>query len=219
MKRKCFLILLILCAYSLIVGQNTDKPNSEQVIVKVVSDRTYNDVLDIVFPREIKQKKETVWQFVLRFKPNSAPESQITIRKTITGYEVLNFSVSNGIIFSKINQIFTTTNKEDISEMVNAIQVEKTKVEIAPKEINLWYDLYFKSIPLSSQALKFSSQEFDRTNGSWSVRLHGTYYELWFLYKGNQICFIIYDEEIDQNKITGENALVKWMNKVRLKIK
>jgi hypothetical protein len=218
-KKYLISLLLILCFCYSAKAQNTDELFEGKVLYKVISNKTYDDVLDVVFPREIENKRETVWQLVLRFMPNSEPESQIVIRKTIVGYELIELKSSNGVIFSTLNQWITKNGKEDVLEMAKVIKVEQREVKTNSKVITGWYNIFFESIPLTAQSLKFSSQEFERTNGSIGLRLHGTYYEVWFLYKGNKINFVIYDQEVNDNKITGEYALVKWMNKVRLQIK
>src|ERR1044071_9754458 len=62
---------------------------------KLISRETHDQVLDIVFPRE-----ETVGDpaFVLRFKPSSAVESQIVIKRTINKIELLEYTSLSGNI-------------------------------------------------------------------------------------------------------------------------
>src|SRR5437899_1058343 len=55
---------------------------------KLVSHETHERVLDIVFQRDEANRD---YDFVLRFEPSFAPESQITVKKAVGKIEVVTY--------------------------------------------------------------------------------------------------------------------------------
>src|SRR5688500_16870938 len=65
----------------------TGDTRGEATVDRVVSNATYQAVLNIVFPVE-DSDQDTVYSFALRFKPYKEPESQITIRRQLNEISV-----------------------------------------------------------------------------------------------------------------------------------
>src|SRR2546423_9389076 len=77
----CIILTLMLQVSSVYAQSGSFKQVKPSKSYQVVSEETYNRVLDILFPRQSPASSKTVWIFVLRFKPSSNSESQIVIRR------------------------------------------------------------------------------------------------------------------------------------------
>lgn len=212
-----FLFFFVLGVGNGIVAQDRSGSIGGLVPSRWVSDRVYSDVLDSVFPRSVENKKNTLWQMVLRFEPSFGSESQIVIRRTFDGFEVNRYRSANGVIFNKLNVWFTKNGREDVPEMSRLVQVERRKIRCRQSDLEDWLNGFFRSIPVATRSLKSNITESGRT-GTWSVPVHGGYYQVWFSYKGNEMNFVANDENISDINVTGTSPIVRWMNSVRIQI-
>jgi hypothetical protein len=217
MKNNLLTLVFLFLFFNSINGQTTESLKEGQSF-QIVSSRTYNQVLDVVFPKDAEYSKGILWQLVLRFKPNTKPESQIIIQKLLDGFKVIEYKSENGSIFTRLNKWRNENGKEDIAEMIKDIKVSRIELNIPSNEIKGWYSTFFKVIPDATQKIKYASEEFARTKGAITIFLEGSYYETWFMYGGNEISFVFYDDEINEKQINGKSLLVRWMNKIRLRI-
>lgn len=183
-----------------------------------VSRETYDQVLDIVFPRTTSDPSQTVFAFVLRFRPSFKPESQIVIRRGVEKIEVFEYTPTNGHIYAKLNEILTRTGKEDAVEMAKSIRVRRREMSSSSAHIQRWYAALFDSLAETTKLLKERGEEFDKTKGSETVMLDGTLYELWYENRINQMSFALQDVEIDAPGSDGEFKLVRWMNTIRREV-
>lgn len=94
---------------------------------KVISPATYEKVLDLVFQCDEANRG---FDFVLRFEPSNAPESQIYIRQTVTKTKVLEYTSLSGNIYGKLDKILRYGVKEDAVEMAKQIQVKKRILDV-----------------------------------------------------------------------------------------
>ena len=95
---------------TLIIGVECQTGNGALKSNKVISQETYNQVLDILFNRDESAKN---YLLVLRFGPSFHPESQIVIRGGGDKVEVLEYTSMSGNIYSKLNEIISHGGKED----------------------------------------------------------------------------------------------------------
>lgn len=182
---------------------------------QMVSRETYNRVLDILFPRDDADHSKTVFAFVLRFKPNSRPESQIVIRRGVDKVEVVQYSLLDDDIYSKLNEALARTGREDAVEMAKAVRVKKRVVNVPLSQVKQWHSTFFDSLANTSKVLREKGAEFDKTGGSESVLLHGATYDLWYEQRLNKLSFSLYDVDLDEGRSGVEFNLVQWMDSVR----
>ncbi len=214
MKKIVMNLIVLLCLAGILQAQDAP-PGNEKNDFQSVTERTYSDVLDTVFPREIEEKNSTDWQITLRFHADSAPESQVVIRKTVTGVSVTHYRAKKAAVFTSINFWLNEHGREDVVEMSKLIEVERREVPVKRRDVMNWHDGFFASALKSTQEIRYLSGEFDR-KGSWGVWLHGTRYQLWYEHNTTKIHYRFVDQEIHDTKVNGELALVRWMNQVRL---
>jgi hypothetical protein len=198
-------------------AQSDSSQDNSQKSYRVVSEATYNRVLDIVFPRDDPDPSETIFSFVLRFEPNSKPESQIVIRRRADKVEVFEYTLSNDDVYTHLNEILTRTGKEDVVEMAKSIRVNRRVTSISLDQAKQWYTAFFDSLTSTTKKLRERGEEFDKT-GSESFILHGATYNLWYKQSLNKMSFSLYDVEVDTPGFDGEFKLVQWMNAVRLEV-
>src|SRR5216684_2264063 len=82
-------------------------PTSKQSpkATKVISPDDYDHALDVLFSVENSDEVRTKWEFVLRFKPSFAPESQIILRSFTNGPVVIREWSADGSVWQKLNSI------------------------------------------------------------------------------------------------------------------
>ena len=176
---------------------------------KLVSRETCERVLDIVFQRD---QANWDYDFVLRFEPSFAPESQIVVRKAANRVEVVEYTSLSGNIFMKLNSVMAHGGKEDPVEMAKLIQVRKRMIEVPNTQVRQWRRRLADSISASIKRLEQRSVEAERGIGT--ITIDGTFYNLWYDQVGSHISFKLLDHEVSNNEVTGELELVRWMNSV-----
>ena len=177
---------------------------------KVISRETYARVVDMVFPRDGEGHGH---DFILRFEPSFAPESQIVVRNAVNKIEVLEYTSLSGNIYKKLNSVVAHGGEEDAVAMAKLIQVRKRLVEVPITQALQWRDGFADSVGNSIKTLEQRSAE--AAKGVGTVTIDGTFYSLWYDPEGSHISISVWDHEISDREITGELRLVRWMNAVR----
>src|SRR6266446_498589 len=180
---------------------------------KVISHETHERVLDIVFQRDEANRD---YDFVLRFEPSFAPESQITVKKAVGKIEVVTYRSLSGNIYKKLNSVMAQGGKEDPVEMAKLIEVDRKVIEVPITQVRQWRRTLASGIAASMKTLEGRSIESERGIGT--VTLDGTVYSLWYDQVGSHISFRLLDQEVSNREITGQFGLVRWMNAVRLDV-
>lgn len=178
---------------------------------KVVSHETHERVMDIVFERD---EARPDYDFVLRFEPSFSPESQIIIRKGIGKIEVVEYRSLSGNIYQKLNGVMARGGKEDPIEMAKSIQIERRVIAVPIGQIRQWRASLADSISASMKVWEQRSAEVEKGVGT--ITLDGSFYRLWYDQVGSHISIKVLDDEVSDREVTGELALVRWMNSVRL---
>jgi len=195
--------------------------NERQKPSRVISQAGYNRALDILFPRDTysrDQTTRTVFALILRFKPSFRPETQIVIKRKLDGVEVVEYTSLDGNIYSKLNDALARAGYEDAAvEMAKLIRVRRRMVEVPERRVKQWHKDFLNSMGDSAKALKRRSRQFDK-DGTLTVAVDGTFYDLWYEPGVDEMSFSVYDEEVDDLHPTGDLRLVRWMNAVRLEI-
>ena len=180
---------------------------------KLVSHETHERVLDIVFERDEANRE---YDFVLRFEPSSAPESQIIVKKAIGTFEVTEYRSSSGNIYSKLNSLMAQGSKEDAVEMAKLVQVEKSVIEVPTEQVRQWRRSLANAIGGSMKTLEQRAVEAERGVGT--ITLDGTFYCLVYDQIGDHFSIRLLDHEVSNQEVTGQLELVRWMNAVRLDV-
>ena len=182
---------------------------------RVVSRETYSRVLDILFPREDPNPSETIFQFILRFRPSFQLTSQIVIRRRLDKVQVVEYSSMDGNVYSKLNEALARGSKEDAVELAKLIRVQRKEISVPHAEIKRWYTSFFDSLNSTTTTLQQRGEEFDKKGGSESILLDGTIYDLWYEQRLTSLSFNLYGVEIDSPGGDGDFKLVQWMNSIR----
>lgn len=180
---------------------------------KVLSRETHERVLDIVFERN---EANPGYDFILRFEPSSAPESQIAIKTAGARTQLVAYSSLSGNIYSRLDGIIAAGGKEDPVEMAKLIQVQKKSIELPNNRVMQWRKGLAESLAASMRTLDQRALEADKGIGT--ITIDGTFYRLWYNQVGSHLSFTLLDQEVDDREVTGELQLVRWMNSVRLNV-
>lgn len=207
--------VLIFMQVGSISAQSGSSQDSSQKSFRVVSEETYNRVVDILFPRDDPDRSKTVFELVLRFEPSFHSMSQIVIRKRKDKVEVVEYTSLDGNIYDKLNETLEHGGKEDAVAMAKSIRVRQREISVPSAQVKRWYATFFYSLAVTSKTLRERGEEFDRTGGSETILLDGTTYSLWYKQRLNRMSFSLYDVEVDTPDADNEFKLVQWMNAVR----
>jgi hypothetical protein len=180
---------------------------------KVISRKTYERVLDTMFQRDETNRD---YDFVLRFEPSNAPESQIVIKRAAGKTQVVEYTSLSGNIYRKLDNIMANGGREDAVEMAKLVQVRKRLVEVRDAEVNQWRGRLPEMMAASMKLLEQRSAE--AASGIGTTTIDGTFYSLWYDQGGSNIFFRALDHEVSSREPTGELELVQWMNAVRLDV-
>lgn len=209
------MLILMLQVSSVNAQSGATLQDAQTKTYPVVREETYNRVLEILFPRDVPTSRGSLWAIVLRFRPNSKPESQIIIRRDVNRkLEVVEYTSPDGSIYAKLNEALARGGKEDAAEMAKSIRVTRREVSVTPAQARRWYATFFDSLAGTTKALREALDESEKT-GAESFVLHGTFYDLWYEQGLNEMSFKLYDVEVDKSGSDGELKLVQWMNTVR----
>lgn len=177
---------------------------------KVVSGETHERVLDIVFQLDEADRN---YDFILRFEPSFAPESQIVIKSEGGKTSVVEYTSLSGNIYRKLNSVMANGGKENVVEMAKLIEVRKRVVEVQAAQAALWRTSFADSIGATVKVLEERREEAARGIGT--ITIDGTFYSLWRDQDGSRISTGVWDHEVSNREVTGELKLVQWMNTLR----
>lgn len=180
---------------------------------KVVSHQTHERVLDILFQRDEANRD---YDFILRFLPSFAPESQILVKRRVGKVEVVEYTSLSGNIYDKLNNTMSNGGREDAAEMAKLVQVRKRVIEVPTAQVRKWRESLANSVGATMKTLEQRDIEGER--GKETITIDGTFYYFWYTQVTGDISFNLLDYEVNNRKAEGELALVRWMNAVRLDV-
>ena len=178
---------------------------------KLVSQETYNHVLDILFPRDESAKN---YLLVLRFGPSFHAESQIVIKGGGDKVEVLEYTSLSGNIYSRLNEVLAHGGKEAAVEMARLIKVRRRSIEVSDSKVKQWHLGFLHGLEELSKSFHDQTEQLDK-EGSITVALDGTLYEFWYSQGVSRTSFSVWDEEVSDQQPNGILKMVRWMNAVR----
>jgi len=183
-----------------------EQPKSYEVIRPAM----YEKVLDLVFQSDEANRG---YDFVLRFEPSNAPESQISVKTTNTKTQVLEYTSLSGNIYGRLNNILRNGGKEDIVEMARQIRVRKRVLDVAAHQANQWWSRLSDSMAATLKLLE--QRRAEELKGVGTLTLDGTHYSFSYAQATGDVIVRVWDEEISPREVTGQIQLVRWMNRVR----
>jgi hypothetical protein len=183
----------------------------------VVTRKTYEGVLDRLFPRDDPDTDNSLQTFVIRFKPSFQPESQINVRQTWDRIEVTEYRVSGGNVYQRLNEILANGGAEDEAAMAKSIDVRTRNFSIPQRQSDRWHARLLDGIARSTATLRTSLVYVERTRQI-NLPLDGTFYQIWYSQGLSKMSMELYDVEIDKRGAKPEFDLVEWMFSLRREV-
>lgn len=189
----------------------TGDPSKQIPTLTVLSPKTYQEVLDLVFPRNILKDQNSDYAFVLRYEPTFRAESQITITGRGENIEVVKYTALDGSIEARLSDMVRRGRKEDARRMARLIRIQKQYINVSSQDIKRFHESFFDSLRLSERA------RLDDAKNRLNITADGTGYRLW--YSGQTEV----QSEFGGSNITtltrqDESPLLDWMKGVYLKV-
>jgi hypothetical protein len=173
----------------------------------VVDNETYERVLDLVFPRNTLAGVFG-YSFIIRYRPNSEPESQITVINEAGKIEVVEYSPADGNIYEQLNRVFKRTKRQNATYMAKQIRINKRVVDIASSEIKRIRESLYDHICL---ATRYERQIVNENMETAPLLIDdGTRYALWYRGAGR----IHYDLIGSAIARDAEHPLIQWIREV-----
>lgn len=212
-KFSITVLFLIIVQSNIGQAQCGNSPNT----FPVVSQKTHDEVLDILFPRDSPKPSDYDFFFVMRFQPSFADESQIVVRKFKNVVEVTQYKSLSGNIYVGLNKILAKTCRENAEEMAEQFKVEKKAITFSRAKIEQWHNGLLLSLSRSFGVFGQRVRQLDKDD-SVKIALDGTNYQLWYMQNGDEISLELYDAEINDSRDKGIFPVVRLMNNIRRQI-
>jgi len=176
----------------------------------IVSDEIYEQVLDIVFPKDALVGAFG-YAFVLRYKTSFDGESQIIVLNNGSSIEVTEYSPSGSSVYAQLSKSPKFTENTNAVEAAKLVQVQKRTLLISSADIKRlrvsFYD-HLRDVSL------YERTRVTENRNAISITTDGTEYFLW--YRGvAKIAFSSSGSSIEDPPRASEHPLVKWMKEVR----
>ncbi len=212
--RKLSLGAVLLLVMNIAHAYAQERETLQEESIPVVKSKTYEQVLDLLFPRDKLEEAKIRYAFVLRYEPSFDAESQIMIIYRADNVEAIEYKSADGNINTKLNEIFRRTGTENAVEMAKQIRITKRVININSAAIRRLRDSFFKRL---CQSLEGEIKFFDRTRDVINITADGTKYRLWYMGLGT-IFYEFFGTGADRPTSTDESPLMEWMKDVRRKI-
>jgi len=193
-------------------GQNL----SQGTVVQRLSEETYKQVLDLLFPMDVLKDNNFEFAWVLRFSPSEAADSQIIIIKRAGGIEVTESLSLDGNVYAKLTETLERTGSGDAVKMAKQIRIRKRVVSVRPSLVQYWLDDFARSVNV---LIGTNKTEVAGQPGTGIVFLHGTSYDLKYEAGAIEVYYSVLGPEIGEASIPKTLPLERWMNGVRREIK
>lgn len=204
----CVLLAGAFLGYSLYAEQRAATAMTRQRAGDGVSDTTYNQVLDILFPRDVLEPGAE-FAFVLRYEPAFDVETQIVLVKRAGLVQVLEYRPVKGRIETQLNEILRRTRRENAREMARQIRIRRQVVSAGPNDVKEWREGFYDKVCPAIAAEKLFNEK-----GEASLIADGTRYRLW--YKGlGSIHYDFIGSGVNSPTGSEEQPFITWMKDIR----
>jgi hypothetical protein len=177
----------------------------------LVDNETYEQVLDSLFPRNALAGVFG-YSFIIRYRPTTESESQITVINEAGKIEVVEYTPMNGNIYEQLNKIFKRTRRQNAAYMTKQIRINKRILNLSPSEVQRIRESLYEHIRLSAGY----EAEIVNENMETAPLLidDGVRYGLWYRGAGR----FHYDLIGSSGYLlthTDKHPLIQWMKDVR----
>ena len=213
------IFLLLVCMFA---GQPTYSQSrffgGKMNTASVRNDRTeiYNDLLDLLFPGIEQETLDTKFSISLRFMPSFAPESQINIVSKGDLLEISESRSEQGNIYLLLQKKQAALLKGDVERLAKELKISSRTFKIEGDEARRLRRSLFEALSSIGRTVEQKAAELGGVQEE--LLLDGTTYRFICIQRLNSFRFVVYDHEVDAAKVTGESAIVRWFNELRLKI-
>jgi hypothetical protein len=199
--------LTVSCAW-LHAQQTTRSPETDDFVDPTV----YSRLLDAIFPRDLPNSHHAGLMILRR--SDSSPESQVVVRILSDGsVDARSYRVRNGNAYAIAKRYKRQTASEDIQSMATKVEVEERRMAVSRAEVDKWHSTLLEALEGSATALK-RAVELERNDGTETVILDGTVYELWYEYGSVSTHWSIVDTNPENTNQQPLLPLIRWMNMV-----
>ena len=213
----CFAIAVFVVGLSSITlgNQEVVRPSIQPVLYQSETSTLHDQVLDILFPRDVLEEGNIEYVFVLRFLPSFAPESQTIIIERTSGIEVVQYASLSGNLFRRIGEMLEQTGRHDAREIANQLKVEKRLIKLSPIQVKQWRRGFYRSL---LEWARIEKKDLPSNEGATFVLLDGTTYNLWYRSGTGTVFYDLAGPEVGKSVRHKNSPLTQWMNEVRLRV-
>lgn len=166
--------------------------------------KKYQGTLDVLFPRDEGNLKETDYRIVLRFHPSFSAESQIVMSKMTGGsIQIVSYTLPG--------------QKSSVGDLLQELEIRGIN---SPDEIARRFQVVRKDVTLNPQVVDDLIRRYSalRINPAldYSASLDPSMYELWYDSVFNKLHVSVMGPSFE--KAPRADALFSWMNDVRLAV-
>jgi hypothetical protein len=176
-----------------------------------VDSKTYERVLDLLFPRDVLKDHKIRYAFVLRYEPTFLPESQIVIIGRQEGVEVITYKSLDGSIETRLDNMLRSGTKEDPDRMAKRLRIQKLQVKLPNDMLKEFHRNFFESLRLAEET------RLQPAPDSINVVADGTTYRLWYVGETNIQCEL-QGSGVSTTTQPHEPALMEWLKDVSRRV-
>jgi hypothetical protein len=186
----------------------------DEIANYVVDRDTYDQVLDIVFPRDVLVN---AWGYalVLRYKPSFDAESQITVLNRAGKIEIIEYTSVKGSIYLQLKKILRQVGDFNARKAARQIQIRKRVINAPTATAQQLRQSFYA---LLDQLARHEKEVITEDMKSINLMEDGTQYLLW--YRGQASTqFSVVGSDLDTSSLSSESPIVDWMKNVHRIIK
>jgi hypothetical protein len=212
---KTLVFIAGLTMFSTGMQAQKERPQQQDEIDKyVVDDRTYDQVLDLVFPRN------ALWgaggyALVLRYKPTYEAESQITILNRAGAIEIVEYTAIDGNIYHQLKKILRRVGDFNAKDAAKEIRIRRRVVRASPALVKRFRDSFYYRLRVLTRHERHLA---DKVTGTISAVEDGTQYLLWYRGQG-MVQFDLIGTNVDSQALPDESPMIVWMKDVYRRIR
>jgi hypothetical protein len=132
--------------------------------------------------------------------------SQVIIQRSLVGN-----------IYSELGHLMAGDPNLDPGSAIRRMKIQTIKVPMTNSTLHQWQSELFSQISVQPKELAQETTRL-RDRGEVTIPLDGTTYEIWYQQGLRRLHFSIGDVEVQESEVTGLSRMVRWMNKVRIRL-
>jgi hypothetical protein len=208
-------VIVVAITTSILGGPQQTPPRARKgSILTDVSPEEYNRVLGLVFRSALPSGKDSVFSIIVRFRPSSAPESQIVIRqgRGLTGD--VEYLTAEQNINATINEALQVTPEARPEVLARKVRVQRHSLNLSAARLFEIQSELFDSLKETMTALR-SAGRTTHENGDVMVMLDGESYELWYEQGMTRLSGFFSASEADLSATPNGRTIGAWARALR----